>query len=936
MQFLGVLPLVVKRITRRFLLSLLIFSTVALAVGITVCIPAFADAVSTRILREEFGRGFYNQNLALFYIRVVAYPTPSVPMTPPDIAQARGRLARAMSRALDLPVTLASFEAESGEYLLIPRAEDTSYTTRSLDTVRVRYADEIDQHIRVLGGEPFGEVGDPSQLNVWVTKSFLDRLAIEVGEEYELGGLYAARGRGIPVRIAGYWESTDPNAPFWHRPFRSQYDRALLTSADQYEQHIVSRLPEGARYVTLHYVFDDLRANLSRAEAYIEQIEGFDPEISQSLPGGRIEVSPIKRLMRGQERKESLSLVLFGFSLLVLGFLVYFLATLSATQGQLQEGEIAMLKSRGSTTRQLVAMAGVESLLLMGAAIPVGIVLGLFLAYLLGYSQGFLSFAYRAPLQVSVYSVNWLPVIAVAGVNLVVRLVSAWRASRFSLVTHEQTQSRRGILPSLTRLAFVFLVGAVTIYAYRQLDVRGTLALISLETFDPLTLLAPTLFLFAAPLVAVEVFALFVRVIGAIGRFLPGVSTYLASLNLARDGRHYRLSTYVLIMSLSMGIFYAALARSADAWLIESKQYEYGADLTFKVGVYTDLDGGEIVPTDPGDIPNIPSESYREIEGVRDASRVGVYRALVHAARDIPEGRMLAVDRADFGRVAYFRGDYAADSLGQLMNQLARADDGILMPSSTADALNLEVGDLVRVNVNVYGTAMMPFEFRMVGTFDYFPTMYLEDAPVFVANLAYLELRTFGLLPHEIWLRLEAGANADTVLASVRALQARPGFVNDLGETLAYESRRLERIGIFGMLSLCFVAGSLLAVANLLVSSTMMMQKRSISYAVLQALGLRRLGVLRVVAYEGILTIAYGLAAGVLCGVFCARLYVPYFPLSDAAGLPVPPFVPVVDWNWTVWIAVSVTVALFVAQLVALVRLVRARIFESLRMGVRP
>jgi putative ABC transport system permease protein len=621
--------------------------------------------------------------------------------------------------------------------------------------------------------------------------------------------------------------------------------------------------------------------------------------------------------------------------LLVLGFLVYFLATLSATQGQLQEGEIAMLTSRGSTRGQLVGMAGAESLLLMGAAIPAGIALGLGLAYLLGYSQGFLQFVYREPLQVSVYSVNWLPVLAIAAVNLVVRLIVAARASRFSVVTHEQTQSRPRILPTLTRLAFVFLAVAVTVYAYRQLDVRGTLALVSLDNFDPLTLLAPTLFLFTAPLVAVEFFSLFVRVIGGLGRFSPWVSTYLASLNMARDGRHYRLATYVLIMSVSMGIFYAALARSADAWLLDSKRYEHGADLTFMPGVTLE-NGVEVPPQDPGAVPMVPTDAYRAIEGVRDASRAGEFRAAIHGANDMPSVRLLAVDRLDFGRVAYFRGDYARASMGALMNQLAGAPDHILVPSSVAEKLNLELGDQIRLNTYVYGNTLMPFEFTVAGTFDYFPTMYLDEAPVLVGNLDYLELRTVGILPHNVWLQLEPGASSEEVMDAVRQLQVRPGLINDLGEALEVESRRLERVGIFGLLSLCFAAGGLLAVANLLVSSTMMMHRRSVSYAVLQALGLRRGHVLRVVTYEGIVAIVYGLAAGVICGVLCARLYVPYFPLSDSPGLPVPPFLPFVDWEWTVRIAVVVAAALVVAQLIALARLVRTRVFEMLRMGVRP
>ena len=908
----------------------------ALTVGITVCIPAFADAVSTRILREEYSRGFYHPNLALFYIRVVAYPSYSYPIATVEAAVARDWMGEMMRRGLRLPIEVASIEMESGEYRLAPRAGDELYTSEHLETVRVRWVENVGKHVQVPVGMPFGQAQDDDVLDVWVTKSFLDRLAIQIGEEYELGDTYSSYGESIPIRIAGYWEAIDPLDPFWHAPFKSQYDRTLLTSADLFEQYISSTLGEQSRSVSWHYVFEDQRANLSLAERYIAEIERFGEEISPRLPGGRIEVSPIRRLEYGQERKAALSFVLFGFSLLLLGFLVYFLASLSALQARYQEGEIAMLVGRGSTPRQLVALAGAESLMLMAASIPAGVAVGLALAYLLGYSHGFLSFVARDPVQVSVYSVNWLPVIAVVAVNLIVRLNAAWRAGRFNVVTHEQKKSRQRLLPGVTRLTFVLLVSAVTVYAYRQLDLRGTLALVSLETFDPLTLLAPTLFLFSAPLVAVELFAVFVRLLGLIGRFSPWISTYLTSVNLARDGAHHRMSVYILILSLSMGIFYASLAKSADTWLLDSKRYEYGADLTFTVGVTSDLAGNPVPPVDPGDIPSVPASEYRAIPGISSASRVSGFRGALHGVRDVPPIRLLAVDRLDFAQAAYFRWDYAQASLGELMNRLAQTPEAILVPSDIADRLSLEIGDDLRVNVYIYERTLIPVDFRIVGLFDHFPTMYPDGAPILVTNLDFLEIRTVGILPYDMWLRLEPAAQTESVMNDVRQLNVFPGFINDLSKALDIENRRLERVGIFGMLSLCFVAGSILAVANLLVSSTMMLHKRSISYAVLQALGLQRATVLETVALEGLVSFAYGLVAGVVCGVLCARLYVPYFPLTDSPGLPVPPFIPVVDWNWTVWIAVSVTGALVLAQLVALVRLIRARIFEALRMGNRP
>jgi putative ABC transport system permease protein len=286
--------------------------------------------------------------------------------------------------------------------------------------------------------------------------------------------------------------------------------------------------------------------------------------------------------------------------------------------------------------------------------------------------------------------------------------------------------------------------------------------------------------------------------------------------------------------------------------------------------------------------------------------------------------------------VAYFRADYADRSLGELMNRLALASNGVLLPSSLADRLRVGEGDLVRVNVNLYDEMLMPFEFEVVGRFDYFPTMYPDTAPVLVTNLDYMEVHTIGVLPHSIWMQLAPRADSEAIMGAVRRLDVRPGEANDLNETLAIESRRLERTGIFGLLTVCFVAGALLSVANLFVNSTLMLNERAVRHAVLRALGLKRRQILAVVILERLVTLLYGLAMGILCGVFCARLYVPYFALGDASGRPIPPFIPFVDWERTAWIVVVIAAALLLAQGAVLVRLIRARLFEALRMGNPP
>jgi ABC-type lipoprotein release transport system permease subunit len=185
-------------------------------------------------------------------------------------------------------------------------------------------------------------------------------------------------------------------------------------------------------------------------------------------------------------------------------------------------------------------------------------------------------------------------------------------------------------------------------------------------------------------------------------------------------------------------------------------------------------------------------------------------------------------------------------------------------------------------------------------------------------------------------LTLEPGADSEAVIEDVRRLQVKPKSIQDLNHTLEIESRRLERVGVFGLLSFCFVAGAVLSVADLIVYSTAMLRERSIRHAVLRALGLERPTVMNMVMVEGIVSVSYGLVLGIICGVACAKLYVPYFPLTNVATVPIPPFIPFVDWVRTGWIAGIMALALLATEFAVLVRMTRARVFEVLRLGNRP
>jgi putative ABC transport system permease protein len=442
------------------------------------------------------------------------------------------------------------------------------------------------------------------------------------------------------------------------------------------------------------------------------------------------------------------------------------------------------------------------------------------------------------------------------------------------------------------------------------------------------------------PLILTELFVIFSRPLTWLARFLPSIALYLGALDLGREGKQYRTPIYMLILCLSLGVFYASLAKSADSWLLDRRQYEVGSDLLYSPRG-TSIVAGQFskVKEEPDFYQvasSIPASEYEQVKGVEAATPVGEYEASVAIPGEFSFVRLLAIDRLSFPRVTYYRPDYARESLGALMNRLGASRDGILIPRELADRLLLGERDRIQLNVLVDRETRHTFEFTVMGTFDYFPTMFPKEALVFVANLEYMQSQTAGVLPHSVWIRTTHDADGEEVAQEViHHTHVIPEQTVTLGTILARDRARLERIGIFGVLSMCYVAGTLLSGFILLVHSTASMRRRALRFAVLQAMGLTRGKVMGTILIEYLGVLAYSMAAGVALGIASAYLYVPFFPLSDVAELPVPPFIPLIDRGGALIIAGAMAAILVLAEAAAIVRLMRSKIFGVLRMGTR-
>lgn len=924
MTFLSSLPLIFKRLRSGLSLNVLLVLSVAFAVGMMISVPVFANAVCLATIRKEISdERDVTVNLA-FPVLVVTRPSNERPMTLAEALRYRDIIGRVLRDQIGLPPRLTRTQVESPLYLLVPPQDDERYTGANLGTIRVAYVQGMEDHVRTVVGEPYGQASDPGVVAVWVERTFADQMGWQVGELYDLEDAHTDALGPIRARIAGLWEALDPADDYWSGDPAKQYREKLLTTAELYEAALSPRIVSGCERALWWYVLDERHMNLSRATHYLDGLEEVTKQAEEALPEPRVS-APVDMLDRAGQLKFSLLLILFGFSLPLVSILIYFTASLSSMLTRFQARETAMFISRGLSRWQVLGLAAIDTLIVLIVACPLGVFLGMLLARLLGSLYGFLEFDFGRWLAVRLVDADLrLAALAVLA-GVLVRLVPVWRSMPASAVAQERESSRwRAAMGPMARVLGLALV-VVTYYAYRKLAQVGSLPLLSMRlkelAADPLPSVAPILYLFAAPLVASELFTYVVGALMVVARFLPWPGVYLGLISLGREGWRYRASVFMLVLSLSAGVFYASLAKSADEWMLDQRRYQAGADLRFAFSERESL------------VPQMTLDEYDHIEGVIRTMPVGEYSAVPRVGKEIAiPVRLLGIDRLRFPEVAYFRPDYAPLPLGALMNRLGATPDGLLMPAKLADRFQVSQGDRFLLEMETEDGASYTVGFTIVGFLNYFPTMYAKD-PLVVANLDYLQTQADGTLPVSYWMRLKPTADTRRVLHEAGQPEWLAKQARDLRFLVNEDRNRLDRVGIMGMLSLCFAVGALLAGLGFLLQSFASLVARAMRFAVLQALGLRQHEATVMMAVELLVTLLYGLVAGTSLGILASRLYVPFFRLAEGQDSPIPPFIPYIDWDMALRMAGLMGALLIILSVAMLLGLLRARPAEVLRTG---
>ncbi|MCY3912152.1 MAG: FtsX-like permease family protein [Chloroflexi bacterium] len=736
----------------------------------------------------------------------------------------------------------------------------------------------------------------------------------------------------VRVEIVGRFVPTDPDSIYWFKEPGDFDQGAVIVDRDAFVSGLLVLRPSLYGEAAWYSNFDPDAIRAANYQRIIGGLRQLDPLAGTVAPNARVETRLDRILVAADQQRATVELTLFVLSAPVVGLVLYFMALSTGMVVDGQRAEIAVLKSRGASTRQVVAVYLLETLPLAGLAIAVGPFLGMGIAQAMGKTLGFLEFTNRADLRLELTAGHYGLAMATASLGILAILAPVVGAARRSIVTHRQQVARARRGPFYQR--FFLDLGLLGLALYGYATLRSWDALPDLgpeaEPFSrTLLVLIPIVFILASALVFLRLIPWIVRCLTWAASRMGGVVLFLGLRQMGRRTGPFTGLMILLMLTFATGTFGASMAATINRNLEDSAYYQIGADALFEeYGEFDDSQGIWHMPPIEGHL----DASHGGAAAVDRAARLWSDDAVVRlSGGPLAYSRpvtLYGVDPGPFAQTVAWRRDFAPASLEALMNAMITDDRALLVDRLLlAELPDLQVGDPVNVDIGEDALG-----FFVAGVIDTFPTHFSNDGFFVVADLGRLE-RSLGESPWNVLARLRPDVGAEELVGGLRELGFRVIKAFDARELLASARNDAMRIGTFGILTAGFVVSVLLTVASLAAYALISFRRQLPEFGILRAMGTARRQMVALIVFEHGFLVVLGTAAGTALGIVTGALFTPFMQLQGERLDRAPPFVAVTAWDDLGKLFAVLGIALALVLAVTMRRLWGIRTHAAIKFG---
>ena len=526
---------------------------------------------------------------------------------------------------------------------------------------------EADERLNIVEGRmslPATDVADDDSFQV---EGVLDiasanAMDIKVGDIYPVRPHWEDTHDRVTILVSGLYERIDPELDHWriqNEAFGSRTDTLQFARFVVPETTILDGLGPYFPNMGTDYAWwldvDPERISASETESIRNTIDATERELKAIVDGFLLR-SDLPQVLSAFETDLFFNrLPMFIVLILIVLVVLYYVVTLASLLVDAQRSEVGLLRIRGATSRQILAVFVIEA----GFLALIAVISGPFLAVLGVGLIGIL------PIYGDLNGGDALPVQLTFGafrmaffgglLGLLALFIPALRATRLGLMASRVVSARPARLAVVQRyyldLGFLGLV----MFLFWQLTKQGSFVAVSIfgeTTVNQLILGIPAIFLVAAALVLLRIFPIGMDLLGRVLSHRP-MSTItppaliLGIWQMARNPAHHSRLSLLLILTAALGVFAASFGATLEQSAIDQAYYRTGADV--KITSVNIRSGG---------ISFSIVDELSVLENVEAVSPIYRETANINAGIAVEGFQLIGVDLETIEDVGWFRDDF--------------------------------------------------------------------------------------------------------------------------------------------------------------------------------------------------------------------------------------------------------------------------------------
>ena len=920
---------------RWMILSLLIGNL--LLVSITCTNPMYTRAVLQRMLISDFANDLEESN---------TYPTTlTVTSSPPlvnidQISDADAAVEEAIAD-YNLPL-LEKIRLYSTKSLSIaPRLarEEMEHKTMLMSAMS-----DLPEHVEIVAGRMYSSEPDADGvIDVIVSERCLVNMNLLVDEIIDMPPLILPDGSSMTFRVVGVFKNSASDDAYWVRS-PSYYSTSCFMDFDLFCRYFADAAePQNAICGTWYVLFDYTKLRGDDAQRIFALTQKYDDAFS-TLYYRSFSANFEKTLSDYLSMSKKVSVTMWVLQAPIFVLLAVFIFMVSRQMLDMEQNEIAVLKSRGANRRQLLTLYTLQSLILAAVAYAGGVALSPYLCQVLGSANSFLEFVRRSALDTQINSTVLLYGAAAALLSVLAMVLPVLRRSKTTIVSHKQGRNhRRSDRPLWQKLGLDVILLGVSLYGlYSFNGQKEALSQKVLEgaSLDPLLFLSSSLFMIAAGLLALRVLPAVVWLVFTPFKKLWSPALYASFLRILRTRRSQGFIVVFLVITIALGVFNADAARTINGNKEDNLRYEIGADLVLQEkwsdnsASLTDNPNLDLVYNEPD------YGRFLAMDGVQSCAKVLTDSVSVSVSGGtLKNVQLMAINTKAFGQTIWMKEGLNPYPINAYLNAISQNSRGVLVSRNAQTDFGMKLGDVISYKMSsgdsIRGT--------ICGFVDYFPSyapvtyakgtdgLYRETPNyLVVANLSQVQAEC-GVTPYEVWIKTNGSTDFIYDFAEENGLTFTR-FRDASAELVEMKNDPVLQ-GTNGILTVGFIVVLLLCAVGFLIYWVLSIQSRTLQFGIFRAMGLSMREILTMLLNEHLFISGLSIVTGAAVGKLTAKLYMPLIQLAYAASDNALPLQVVSRSGDMARIAIVVGVMLAVCLTVLGVLISRMKIAQALKLG---